>query len=54
MSAQPAPWSVSPECRSYDIDNLFVVDGAAMPFLPAKNLTFTLMANAVRVASKIH
>jgi choline dehydrogenase-like flavoprotein len=52
MSAQRQPWAVSPECRSYDIDNLFVVDGSVMPFLPAKNLTFTLMANAVRVASK--
>jgi choline dehydrogenase-like flavoprotein len=51
MSAQKRPWAVSPECRSYDIDNLFVVDGSVMPFLPAKNLTFTLMANAVRVAS---
>jgi choline dehydrogenase-like flavoprotein len=53
MSAEKRPWAVSPECRSYDIDNLFVVDGSVMPFLPAKNLTFTLMANAVRVASKV-
>jgi choline dehydrogenase-like flavoprotein len=52
MSAERRPWAVSPECRSYDIDNLFIVDGSVMPFLPAKNLTFTLMANAVRVASK--
>jgi choline dehydrogenase-like flavoprotein len=52
MSAQRRPWAVSPNCQSYDIDNLFIVDGAVMPFLPAKNLTFTLMANAVRVASK--
>ncbi len=51
MSAQRQPWAVSPECRSYDIDNLFIVDGSVIPFLPAKNLTFTLMANAVRVAS---
>jgi hypothetical protein len=27
-----------------------MVDGATFPFLPAKNITFTLMANAVRVA----
>ena len=51
MSAQRRPWAVSPACQSYDIDNLFIVDGSVMPFLPAKNLTFTLMANAVRVAS---
>jgi choline dehydrogenase-like flavoprotein len=50
MSAQRSSWTVSPTCRSHDIDNLFVVDGSVMPFLPAKNLTFTLMANAVRVA----
>jgi choline dehydrogenase-like flavoprotein len=50
MSARRTAWAVSPQCHSYDIDNLFVVDGAVMPFLPAKNLTFTLMANAVRVA----
>jgi choline dehydrogenase-like flavoprotein len=51
MSAHRRPWAVSPACQCYDIDNLFIVDGATMPFLPAKNLTFTLMANAVRVAS---
>jgi choline dehydrogenase-like flavoprotein len=50
MSAAPAPWTVSPGCQSHDMDNLFVVDGSVMPFLPAKNLTFTLMANAARVA----
>jgi choline dehydrogenase-like flavoprotein len=52
MSTQKRQFSVSPECRFHDIDNLFVVDGSVMPFLPAKNLTFTLMANAARVASK--
>ncbi len=30
---------------------LYVVDGAGFPWLPAKNLTFTLMANATRIAS---
>ncbi|MCI0654312.1 MAG: GMC family oxidoreductase [Methylococcaceae bacterium] len=43
-------WSTGPDCRSNDFKNLFVVDGSTYPFLPAKNTTFTLMANAMRVA----
>ncbi len=31
-------------------ERLFVADGAAFSSLPAKNITFTLMANAVRIA----
>ena len=50
MAREKKSWCLSESCQSYDIQNMFVVDGAAMPFLPAKNLTFTLMANAVRVA----
>ena len=53
MRATPTPMSVSPDCQSYDYANLFVVDGAVMPALPAKNLTFTLMANASRAASNL-
>jgi len=30
--------------------NVYLVDGSVFPFLPAKNLTFTLMANAMRIA----
>ena len=37
--------------HSRDIQGLYFVDGATFPFLPAKNLTFTLMANATRIAS---
>lgn len=50
MSVAPRPLTASPECRSHDFDNLYFVDGTTFPFLPAKNLTYTLMANAVRVA----
>ncbi len=35
------------------IPQLHVVDGAGFPWLPAKNLTFTLMANATRIASEL-
>ena len=50
MSRVERPLTCSSDCRSHDFDNLYFVDGTTFPFLPAKNLTFTLMANAVRVA----
>jgi choline dehydrogenase-like flavoprotein len=53
MTREPRPMAVSPDCRSYDFGNLILADGATFPFLPAKNLTYTLMANAVRVAGAI-
>ncbi len=36
-------------CRPFT--NLVLADGSTFPQLPAKNLTFTLMANATRIAS---
>lgn len=36
--------------RIRPFENLIVVDGSTFPALPAKNLTFTLMANATRIA----
>jgi choline dehydrogenase-like flavoprotein len=50
MSKEEANFTVTHDCRSHDFDNLHIVDGSTFPFLPAKNITFTLMANAVRVA----
>lgn len=50
MTRTAGPFTTTEHCQSRDFENLFVVDGATFPFLPAKNLTFTLMANAVRVA----
>ncbi len=52
MSATARPLTASRDCRSHDFPNLFFVDGTTFPFLPAKNLTFTLMANAIRVAER--
>lgn len=42
------------ECRSNDFHNLYFADGVTFPFLPAKNLTFTLMANAIRVGEAMN
>jgi choline dehydrogenase-like flavoprotein len=52
MSTEYRHLTCSKECRSYDFPNLFLVDGTTFPDLPAKNLTFTLMANAARVADQ--
>ena len=38
-------------CRPFQ--NLIIADGSTLPSLPAKNLTFTLMANATRMASEL-
>ena len=50
MTEAAAPFTTTPFCQSRDFENLYLVDGATFPFLPAKNITFTLMANAARVA----
>ena len=50
MSASAAPLTTTSNCESRDFQGLFIADGATLPFLPAKNLTFTLMANAMRIA----
>ena len=52
MSMEPLPLTASHYCQSHDFHNLYIVDGTTLPFLPAKNLTFTLMANAARVADQ--
>lgn len=51
MSRTKGRHTTSETCQSHEFPNLFIVDGATFPFLPAKNITFSLMANAVRVAS---
>lgn len=50
MSNTKKSWTADKNCRSHDFPNLYFADGVTFPFLPAKNLTFTLMANAIRVA----
>ncbi|MBN2346081.1 MAG: GMC family oxidoreductase [Candidatus Aminicenantes bacterium] len=52
MARERAELGASEGCRSHDFPNLHFVDGTCFPFLPAKNLTLTLMANAARVADR--
>lgn len=46
------PWTTNQYGGSRRFENLHVVDGSTFPRLPAKNITFTLMANAIRVAEE--
>jgi choline dehydrogenase-like flavoprotein len=53
MTRESAPCTTTTAGESRDVPRLFVVDGATFPFLPAKNITFTLMANAARIADAV-
>jgi choline dehydrogenase-like flavoprotein len=44
---------LDPDCRAHDIDNLFVTDGSFMPNAGSAPFTWTIYANAFRVADKI-
>jgi choline dehydrogenase-like flavoprotein len=49
MQRDAGQFTSTGDCRSHDFRNLYFADASTFPFLPAKNLTFTLMANAIRV-----
>ncbi|HEX6833227.1 MAG TPA: GMC family oxidoreductase, partial [Rudaea sp.] len=40
-------------CQTWDVENLFIADGASFPSSPDKNPTLTILANAWRVADHI-
>jgi choline dehydrogenase-like flavoprotein len=50
MTSAATTVGVDRMCRSHAYQNLFVVDGSTFPHVPSKSITFTLMANADRVA----
>jgi len=51
MRASPGPLECDVSGRLHGTARVFVVDPAAFPTLPAQNLTFTAMANALRIAA---
>jgi choline dehydrogenase-like flavoprotein len=53
MRESPGRWQLYPDGRLHGTRQVYVTDGACFPRLPAKNLTFTIMANAMRIASSI-
>jgi choline dehydrogenase-like flavoprotein len=53
MTTTPSGYSCGPDGRSHVFPNLYITDGACLPVLPSKNHTFTLMANASRMAASL-
>lgn len=53
MTTEDGALTTTPDGRLRETDHVFVVDGAVLGTLPAKGLTFTIMANADRVASML-
>ena len=49
----PSTSVLDPDCRSHDVDNLYVVDGSFFPSSAALNPALTIAANALRVAPTI-
>jgi choline dehydrogenase-like flavoprotein len=49
----PSRSVLDPDCRSHDVDNLYVVDSSFFPSSAALNPALTIAANALRVARTI-
>ncbi len=41
------------DCRAHDVDNLYITDGSFMPSAGSAPFTWTIYANAFRVADKL-
>jgi choline dehydrogenase-like flavoprotein len=49
MFENSVPLEIDPDCRTHDIDNLYVVNGSFLPSNIGSNPTLTIIANALRV-----
>ena len=54
FGTDPAAAALDLDCKAFDLDNLYVVGGSFMPSIGAVNPTLTIIANALRVADRIH
>lgn len=53
MKYKPKKFQCDKWGKLYGYNNVYIVDGSNFTSLPAKNLTYTIMANAMRIASNL-
>ena len=53
FGTDPANSVLDPDCRAHDVENLYVSDGSFMPTGGSVPYTWTIYANALRVADKM-
>lgn len=53
FGADPAHSVLDPDCKSHDLDNLYVVDASFMPSISAVNPSLTIIANALRAGERL-
>jgi len=53
FGADPETSVLNPDCRAHDVENLYITDGSFMPSGGSVPYTWTIYANAFRVADKI-
>jgi choline dehydrogenase-like flavoprotein len=49
----PKTSAIDPNCKAWEVENLYVVDGSFFPSSAAVNPALTIMANALRVGDRI-
>ena len=53
FGSDPASSVLNLDCRTHEIDNLYLTDASFFPSIGAVNPTLTIIANALRVAEHI-
>ena len=53
MREHPGPFETAPDGLLHGTARVYAADGAAFTALSAKNLSLTIMANAMRVAERL-
>jgi choline dehydrogenase-like flavoprotein len=53
FGADPGSSALDRDCKAWEVDNLYVVDGSFFPSSAAVNPALTIMANALRVGDHL-